>query len=1081
MTDITKRDSNIPIGQTFDRNIMPQIENPVDFQKYLNDNDIATKKKLVHTDSLKASQLNFDNEKIEAMMSNPTNKMMIVSNDDHILDGHHRWLANKKIGRKCLVLKANLPILDLIKTAKDYNNQLNEEASFHDHGEMNHEKFGPMLDSFVQFASKKLGIKSLPSMKLEKEPMTNSFGGYNPENQSIVVISKNRHPMDIFRTVAHELVHHKQKEDGRIGKNIAKEGSTGSPQENEANAEAGKIMRWFAKSNPEMFKSGYVVESYLHEGLQDPGKFKVVFMAGGPGSGKDFVMKKALAGLDLIEINSDNAFEHLMKMRGLDMMMPKEEEYERDITRGIAKRVTKEKERLAIAGRNGIIINGTADDPEKIASIKMMLDDLGYESQMIFVNTNNEVSRERNFQRGLGGGRKVPDGTDKNGKPDGTPDIRLEKWEAAQEAKEILKKLFGKENYVEVDNSEDIRTVDDNRKKEINKIFSDLYKRFRTFVSTPAQTEKASEWIGAEMQKRQITSYTPARATSVSQRQQDKQDTPPNASEMEQAKRLGLTYYKFGRWGKTIEGRNVVTHISQNGQLVAKPHQLAEDLRTWFKQKWVRFDTKGNIKGDCAREPGEGKPKCRPLASAVAMGKEARAKSARRKRREDPVANRPGKGNKPINVKTESVQKAIDKINRDRMSEEVLLERNIPTNPKLWARAKALAKSKFDVYPSAYANGWASKWYKTKGGGWKTASKDAQVDEACWDTHKQVGMKKKGNRMVPNCVPIDEAFEDYIKMSSNREEASNSLVKIYKTMTPGQNLAQEDNTIPRGGIGNSGIGPETTVYRPMVASGYGGAGTIPMYESVINWMNNPKTQQRFFEKYGNKAEQKLYEAAERLNEIGSSNSGPKFFTHLREAWSYGKSPTDNMGTVSKQGMEEIPEENEDEALKKVNKITSWLKSGAQVDKETGKEIIKLPHVNDLPDSLKQFKIDEEKEDVIKPSKSLKGYKKHIHPMSTFEKKSLDEDEEQLNERGADSKGLYRSTESGAGLTRKGAKHFGVKTAVTTPPSKLKPGSKAAKRRKSFCARMGGMPGPMKDEKGRPTRKAMSLRRWNCEE
>ena len=52
-------------------------------------------------------------------------------------------------------------------------------------------------------------------------------------------------------------------------------------------------------------------------------------------------------------------------------------------------------------------------------------------------------------------------------------------------------------------------------------------------------------------------------------------------------------------------------------------------------------------------------------------------------------------------------------------------------------------------------------------------------------------------------------------------------------------------------------------------------------------------------------------------------------------------------------------------------------------------------------------------------------------------------------------------------------------AVTTPPSKLKPGSKSANRRKSFCARMGGMPGPMKDEKGRPTRKALALRKWNC--
>jgi len=88
-------------------------------------------------------------------------------------------------------------------------------------------------------------------------------------------------------------------------------------------------------------------------------------------------------------------------------------------------------------------------------------------------------------------------------------------------------------------------------------------------------------------------------------------------------------------------------------------------------------------------------------------------------------------------------------------------------------------------------------------------------------------------------------------------------------------------------------------------------------------------------------------------------------------------------------------------------------------------------------------------------------------------------EEMLNERGEDSKGYKRPTEDGAGLTRKGAKAMGIKTAVTTPPSKLDPKGEAAGRRKSFCARMSGMRGPMKDEKGRPTRKAMSLRRWNC--
>jgi hypothetical protein len=55
----------------------------------------------------------------------------------------------------------------------------------------------------------------------------------------------------------------------------------------------------------------------------------------------------------------------------------------------------------------------------------------------------------------------------------------------------------------------------------------------------------------------------------------------------------------------------------------------------------------------------------------------------------------------------------------------------------------------------------------------------------------------------------------------------------------------------------------------------------------------------------------------------------------------------------------------------------------------------------------------------------------------------------------------------------------LKMAVTTKPSKLKPGSKDANRRKSFCARMSGVKGPMKDEKGRATRKALALRKWNC--
>ena len=77
------------------------------------------------------------------------------------------------------------------------------------------------------------------------------------------------------------------------------------------------------------------------------------------------------------------------------------------------------------------------------------------------------------------------------------------------------------------------------------------------------------------------------------------------------------------------------------------------------------------------------------------------------------------------------------------------------------------------------------------------------------------------------------------------------------------------------------------------------------------------------------------------------------------------------------------------------------------------------------------------------------------------------------------------SESG-GLNKKGIASYRranpgskLSMAVTTKPSKLKPGSKAAKRRKSFCARMGGMKGPMKKPNGKPTRKALALRKWNC--
>lgn len=77
---------------------------------------------------------------------------------------------------------------------------------------------------------------------------------------------------------------------------------------------------------------------------------------------------------------------------------------------------------------------------------------------------------------------------------------------------------------------------------------------------------------------------------------------------------------------------------------------IDEDLRKWFKDKWVRFGPDGKIRGDCARgSEAEGKPKCLPQSKAYALGKKKRATAASRKRRKDPGKNRSGKA---INVNT---------------------------------------------------------------------------------------------------------------------------------------------------------------------------------------------------------------------------------------------------------------------------------------------------------------------------------------------------------------------------------------------------------------------------------------------
>ena len=289
-------------------------------------------------------------------------------------------------------------------------------------------------------------------------------------------------------------------------------------------------------------------EELLTEGVHDKGIFKAMFLAGGPGSGKDFVLDNTLAGHGLTEINSDKALEYLMDKENLDKRMPDNEDKQRDVVRSRAKGMTELRQKLALNGRNGLIINGTGDDYEKIKRIKEKLELLGYETSMITVNTRDDVSALRNIQRGQQGGRTVPE------------KIRKQKWDAVQDARPKLAELF-KGNYIEFDNSEDLRNahpdIIDAKKQEMD----DIFKQVQKFVNKPPKSEQSQQWVGNELAKKDTL------PVPKSNRESSHRDIGSKAAQ--EAKQLGLSYFGFGRWGKNGK----VTHHEVHGKLVVVEKQ----------------------------------------------------------------------------------------------------------------------------------------------------------------------------------------------------------------------------------------------------------------------------------------------------------------------------------------------------------------------------------------------------------------------------------------------------------------------------------------------------------------------------
>ena len=193
-------------------------------------------------------------------------------------------------------------------------------------------------------------------------------------------------------------------------------------------------------------------------------------------------------------------------------------------------------------------------------------------------------------------------------------------------------------------------------------------------------------------------------------------------------------------------------------------------LGEWFEEKWVDISRpkEGGGFEPCGRADAEsGKyPKCVPSSKAAAMSAKERKSAVRRKRKAEAEATRVDK--KPVNVDT------------------LVKSKNVPTDKELYARVKAEAKKKFDVYPSAYANAWLVREYKSRGGGYR-------VEKASFASRSEAGRYAAEQRWKGHS-------KDSVSPSKTKKKSLPKTKKksLPKTSTPSKNVSsQESNALLR--------------------------------------------------------------------------------------------------------------------------------------------------------------------------------------------------------------------------------------------------------------------------------------------
>jgi len=400
-----------------------------------------------------------------------------------------------------------------------------------------------------------------------------------------------------------------------------------------------------------------------------------------------------------------------------------------------------------------------------------------------------------------------------------------------------------------------------------------------------------------------------------------------------------------------------------------------ENLHDWFgKEKWVRMDTKGNIKGDCARgSETEGKPKCLPQAKAHALGKKGRASAAQKKRREDPDPDRRGPAH---NVATK-VREELD----EKWSQKYKSSINCAHPKGFSQKAHCAGKRKHNESNEQEMTCPDCGMCETHG----DTTRDT-IDEACWKGYHKEGMKTMFGKRYPNCVK-NEAVE----------ESHESCPECGGAMYPDTMINEKQDAC---------YYKVKSRYKVWPSAYASGALVQCRKKGADNWGNKSK----------NESQENNMDELSRIVELSTG--------------------------LSLEARAELAEE-----FDLIESIIEGLAEHNGVDAEMIWEDLE----NLTDDELYVF-----------------ATTTTIMETEAWQKVNKKDKTAGMSQKAVNS---YRREHPGSKL----------KTAVTTKPSKLKKGSKASKRRKSYCSRSRGQMKMHNISCAKTPDKAIckARRRWNC--